>query len=226
MKGAKLSSFKTMAEALVNFGIALDMQSKPAYFHFYFEKIDSICHEYGPTAAQTEAEIETFLLIMEYFFRRIFTGQKKVLLLLTADHGASEVDPKTTIFLNRDKRFDGIERFIKTNRSGELLVPAGSARDMFLYVRDELLDEAQEFLSPRLEGKAEVVKSEWLMENGYFGPELSQKFRARVGNLVILPYRYESVWWYEKDKFEQRFYGHHGGLTPQEMEIPFLAVEI
>jgi hypothetical protein len=33
----------------------------------------------------------------------------------------------------------------------------------------------------------------------------------------------EAVWWYEKDKFEQRFYGHHGGLTPQEMEIPLLA---
>ena len=97
---------------------------------------------------------------------------------------------------------------------------------MFLYVKDELLDEAQEFLSSQLMGKAEVVKSEWLMENGYFGPQISAKFRAHVGNLVILPYRYESVWWYEKDKFEQRFYGHHGGLTPQEMEIPLITLEI
>jgi hypothetical protein len=45
---------------------------------------------------------------------------------------------------------------------------------------------------------------------------------ARVGNLVILPYRGEAVWWYEKDRFEQKFRGHHGGLTPQEMEIPLL----
>ena len=119
-----------------------------------------------------------------------------------------------------------MERFIKTNRNGDLIVPAGSARDMFLYVKDDLLDEAQAFLSSRLAGKAEVVKSTWLMENGYFGPRVSPQFLARVGNLVILPHRYESVWWYEKDKFEQRFYGHHGGLTPQEMEIPFLAIEI
>ena len=97
---------------------------------------------------------------------------------------------------------------------------------MFLYVEDELLDEAQEFLSSRLAGKAEVAKTEWLIENGYFGLEISQKFRTRVGNLVILPYRSESVWWYEKDRFEQRFYGHHGGLTPQEMEIPLIALEI
>jgi predicted AlkP superfamily pyrophosphatase or phosphodiesterase len=226
MKGAKLHSFKTLPEALVNLGMLLESKTDPAYIHFYFENIDGTCHKYGPPAAQTEAEIEAFLLIMEQFFMRIFTGQKKVLFLLTADHGASEVDPKTTIFLNTDKRFKGIERFLKTNEAGNLIVPAGSARDMFLYVKDDVLDEAQEFLSTRLAGKAEVVKSEWLMENGYFGPGLSHKFRARVGNLVILPYRYESVWWYEKDRFEQRYYGHHGGLTPQEMEIPLITLEI
>ncbi len=226
MKGAKLNSFKTISEALVNLGVLLESSQAPAYINFYFENIDSTCHKYGPTALQTEAEIEVFLLIMEYFFTQVFTGKKRVLFLMTADHGASEVDPRTTVFLNKDKRFKGVERFFKTNRSGELLVPAGSARDMFLYVKDEMLDEAQEFLAEQLEGKAEVVKSTWLMENGYFGLEISQQFRARVGDLVILPYRYESVWWYEKDKFEQRFYGHHGGLTPQEMEIPLITLEI
>jgi len=225
-KGAKLHSFKTLPEALVNLGLLLDSSKAPAYINFYFENIDSTCHKYGPTSLQTEAEIEAYLLIMDYFFTRVFPSKKKVLFLMTADHGVSEVDPKTTIFLNKEKLFKGVERFFKTNRNGESLVPAGSARDMFLYVRDELLDEAQEFLAKRLEGKAEVVKSTWLMENGYFGAEISPRFRARAGNLVILPYRYESVWWYEKDKFEQRFYGHHGGLTPQEMEIPLIQYEI
>ncbi len=226
MKGAKLNSFKTLPEALVNLGITIENLTTPAYIHFYFDNIDSTCHKYGPSAPQTESEIEAFLLVMEHFFERVFSGRKRVLFLLTADHGASEVNPKTTIFLNKEKRFKGIERFLKTNQAGDLIVPAGSARDLFLYVKDELLDEAQEFLSKGLEGKAEVVKTQWLMENGYFGPEISPKFRARVGNLVILSHRYESVWWYEKDRFEQRFYGHHGGLTPQEMEIPLVTLEI
>lgn len=225
-KGAKLHGFKTLPEALVNLGMLIDSVEQPAYINFYFSNIDSICHKYGPTAPQTEAEIEAFLLFMDFFFTRIFGGKKKVLFLMTADHGASEVDPETTIFLNKDKRFAGIERFIKTNEEGSLIVPAGSARDMFLYIKDDMLNEAQEFLAKRLEGKAEVVKTDWLMENGYFGPEISLKFRARVGNLVILPYRHESVWWYEKKVFEQNFYGHHGGLTPQEMEIPLITLEI
>ncbi len=226
MKGAKLDSFKTLSEALINLGILLEKQTKPTYVHLYFDKIDSLCHEYGPDAPQTEAEIETFLLIMEHYFTRIFTGRKRVLFLMTADHGASEVDPKTTVFLNTDKRFAGFERFLNSNRAGQLLAPAGSARDMFLYVKDDLLDEAQAFLSSRLEGKAEVVKVSELIRDSYFGPTISPSFRARVGNLVILSKRFESVWWYVKDKFEQRYYGHHGGLTPQEMEIPLFTCPI
>jgi hypothetical protein len=128
--------------------------------------------------------------------------------------------------LNTNPHFTGVERFIKPDRQGRLLVPAGSARDMFLYIKDDLLNEAQSFLATRLEGKADVVKTEYLINNGYFGPEISSRFRERVGNLVILPYRYECVWWYEKDRFEQRFYGHHGGLTPQEMETILYSYEI
>ena len=225
MEGAELRSFKTLSEALINVGLLLEEQAQPAYVYLYFDRIDMLAHDYGPAAPQTEAEIETFLLMMEYYFERVFKG-KRILFLMTADHGQVEVDPKTTIFLNTNPHFTGIERFLKTNRKGQLLVPAGSPRDMFLYIKDDILEEAQSFLTPRFEGKADVVKTESLIKGEYFGPEVSVRFRERVGNLVILPYRYESVWWYEKGKFEQRFYGHHGGLTPQEMETVLYSYEI
>ena len=225
MAGAELRSFKTLSEALVNLGLLLQKQTRPTYVHLYFDKIDTLCHDYGPDAPQTEAEIETFLLMMEHYFDRIFRG-KKILFLMTADHGASEVNPQTTTYLNIGPGFIGFERFLKSNLNGQLLVPAGSARDMFLYIREDLLDEAQSFLAPRLEGKADIVKTDALIAEGYFGSEISSRFRERVGNLVILPYRYESVWWYEKDRFEQRFYGHHGGLTAHEMETILYTYEI
>jgi predicted AlkP superfamily pyrophosphatase or phosphodiesterase len=226
MEGAELRSFKTFSEALVNVGLLLEEQTQPAYVYLYFDKIDTLAHDYGPTAPQTEAEIETFLLMMDYYFERIFKGKKRILFLMTADHGQMEVDPRTTIFLNIHSEFTGIERFLKTNLKGQRLVPAGSPRDMFLYIKADLLEEAQSFLAPRLEGVADVVKTETLIDNGYFGPEVSSRFRERVGNLVILPSPYESVWWYEKGKFEQRFYGHHGGLTPQEMETVLYSYEL
>jgi predicted AlkP superfamily pyrophosphatase or phosphodiesterase len=226
MDGAELRAFKTLSEALINVGLLLEEQKQPAYVYLYFDKIDTLGHDYGPAAPQTEAEIETFLLMMEYYFERVFKGKKRILFLMTADHGQVEVSPQNTVYLNIHSDFKGIERFLRTNLKGQLLVPAGSPRDMFLYIKDDLLEEAQSLLASKLEGKADVVKTEHLMQDGYFGPEVSSRFRERVGNLVILPYRYESVWWYEKGKFEQRFYGHHGGLTPQEMETVLYSYEI
>ena len=226
MDGAELRSFKTLSEALINLGLLLQEQTVPAYLYLYFDRIDMLAHDYGPSAPQTEAEIQTFLLVMDYYFERVFQGKKRVLFLMTADHGQVDVSPQTTIYLNLHRDFAGINRFLKTNLKGQLLVPAGSPRDMFLYIKDELLDEAQSFLGQWLEGKADVVKTEYLIEQGYFGPEVSSRFRERAGNLVILPYEKESVWWYEKGKFEQRFYGHHGGLTPEEMETVLYTYEI
>ena len=224
---ARSEGYKTLSEALVNLAGSLPGAKAPEYFFLYFDRVDSISHEYGPGSAQTEAEVLTFLMTMEQIFLKALKGnRRKVLFLLTADHGQVEVDPNTTIFLNRGTAFAGIERFIKTDRAGALIVPAGSARDFFLYIKPGLLAEAHSFLASRLAGRAEVRKVSEMMEQGYFGPELSDVFRGRAGDLVILPFAGESVWWYEKDRFEQRFYGHHGGLTKQEMEIPLLMWEM
>ena len=115
----------------------------------------------------------------------------------------------------------GIEGYLRTNRRGRPLVPAGSARDMFLYVRQERLDEAIALLQKHLAGRAEVYRTEELVTQGFFGREPpSSTFLARVGNVVILPYQGETVWWYEYGKFDMHFSGHHGGLLPEEMEIP------
>jgi hypothetical protein len=65
-----------------------------------------------------------------------------------------------------------------------------------------------------------------LAAEGFFGPSLSERFLARVGNLVVLPFAGESVYYYERDRFESRYWGHHGGLTREEMEIPLMIAEL
>ena len=226
MKESEIVSFKTLSEALVNIGLTLKAQTQPTYIHLYFDRIDGIAHEYGPNSPQVEAEIETFLLMMENFFDRIFGGSKRILFLMTADHGMCEVDPQTTVYLNTGWGFSGFDKFIRTNKRGQLIVPTGSARDMFLHIKKGMEDEAREFLAKRLESRADVARTEDLIAEGFFGHDVSTRFRERAGNLVILPYRHESVWWYEKDKFEMQFLGHHGGLTPQEMETVLYSLEV
>jgi hypothetical protein len=95
---------------------------------------------------------------------------------------------------------------------------------VFLYIEPALLDEAHRFFADRLAGKAVVVRTQELVEQGYFGPPpLAPALLGRLGDLgdlVLLANPGESIWWYEKDRFESRFYGHHGGLSAAEMEIP------
>ena len=225
--GATAYGYRTLPEAFVNLGEALSRQAAPAYFFLYYDRLDLISHIYGPESPQVGAEADSLLQVLEGVFMRSVAGRaKRTLLLLTADHGQVETDPATTIYLNREPRFAGLESYLKTDGQGRPLVPAGSCRDFFLYVREGLVDEAQAFLAARLEGQSEVRKVTELADQGYFGPQVSPVFRGRAGDLVILPEARASVWWYEKDRFEQRYYGHHGGLTRQEIEIPLISCDI
>jgi len=221
-QGARVIPYNTLPEALVNLQLCLAQHHTPAYYFLYFDKIDALSHQYGPCSPQLEAELDTFLTAMDRLFDRKLRGQlSRTLFVMTADHGQIETDPNTTIYLNREARFAGLNTYLETNRNGDLLVPAGSARDFFLYVKDELLDEAHAFLTERLADAADVVQTQWLIDTGYFGPPpMSDFFLKRVGNLVILAHGNQTVWWYEKGKFEQRLHGIHGGLSRQEMEIP------
>lgn len=218
--GASVLSFKTFPEALVNLAQQLRRRSHPTYYFVYFANIDTVSHDYGPASPQVDAEIDAFLTVME---RVLLPAARdtRALLLVTADHGQIEVDPKTTVYLNHV--VPGFKRFLAVNRLGELLVPAGSPRDFFLHIQPALLDEAQQAIERALAGKAMVIKTQALIDAGFFGPQAGETFLKRVGNLVVLSFKGESAFYYERDTFENRFYGHHGGLTREEMEIPLLA---
>jgi len=227
MAGAQMTGYRALTEALVNARQALARVESPTYFLLYYDRIDGLAHEYGPNSPHVAAEIDLFLTALERHFLVPLAPQQDTLVLLTADHGMMETDPATSTYINLDARFRGYERYLVKDGKGKPRDPAGSVRDYFLYVEDARLDEAHAFFAERLAGIAQVARSADLVEAGYFGSRpASDVLLARLGNLVILPYHGEAVWWYEKDRFEQRFYGHHGGLTPQEMEIPLLALAV
>jgi predicted AlkP superfamily pyrophosphatase or phosphodiesterase len=221
-RGATRVPYKTLPEALVNLKNLLLSEKRPSFFSLYFDKIDAISHRYGPDSPQVEAELDILMTALENaFYQNLVDKTDDTLLIVTADHGLTKIYPEKTYYLN--KRLRKIKKYLKKNKKGKLLVPAGSTRDMFLYVKDELLGEAYCYLKTRLKKIAAVYKTADLIKAGIFGrSKPSRLFMKRVGNLVILPYDGNSVWWYEKGIFEVKHRGHHGGLTKDEMEIPLL----
>lgn len=226
-RGATVHPYRHLPEAFSLLTPLLTAKSSsPSYYFLYFDRIDTICHNHGPYSKQAEEAVDSFLTAMDQLFYRQIQGKtENTLFLMTADHGQVEVDPNTTYYLNR--QIPGVARYFKTNQKGVPLVPAGSARDMFLYVKESCIDEAIADLRQHLAGKAEVYRTQDLLDQHFFGlQEPSPALLGRLGNVVILPYKYETVWWYEEGKFEMHFRGHHGGLTPDEMEIPLLVLPL
>lgn len=227
-KGAtSLNPFRTLEQALEQLtSRVLTKEESPAYYLLYYDKIDAICHLAGPASQRLAETIERFFVSVEQLFYqklRRLTGD--TLLIFIADHGQIEVSPSTTFYLNLE--IPDIARYLQTNHQGQPIVPAGSARDMFLHVKEELLDEAIALLQQRLGSRAAVYRTRELIAQNLFGSTTpSSAFLGRVGNVVILPAPRETVWWFEEGRFAMNFEGHHGGLTPEEMEIPLLLLPL
>ena len=224
MQGADVVPFSTLPQALTQLRLMLETIPGPVLFHLYYEAIDTIAHEHGPESPHVEGEIDTFLTVLErQFFAKLPPHLCDTLILLFADHGMMAVSPEETIYINTHPLYPQLDPLLRRNKRGEVLAPAGSPRDMFLYIEENALSEAQHILTRITNGRADVVLTQELIDQGFFGPgPLSQRFLERVGNLIVLPHPREAVWWYEKDRFEQKQRGHHGGLSPEEMNIPLL----
>lgn len=195
-------------------------QPAPRYVYLYFGEIDAMGHRHGIEADALAQAIQTcWKKIERELYLPLKNLRKRIALLITADHGMSPVHPKTTLHIN--ERFPRLVRTLKRNRQGAPLVPAGSCRDFFLHVREECLQETYAMLKEGLEPLAQVHYTKELLDMHFFGSHAHlPRLVERLGDIVVLPLYSESVWWHEPGVFEQHFYGAHGGLTKEEIEIP------
>lgn len=225
---ARMIPYLTLAEGLATITQTLRNVTDPTWVVGYFGMFDALCHLYGPNAAQSDAELEAILTLIERWLVRDLLGKlDDTLLMIIADHGQIETDPTRILYLDQTSAFARLRPLLRTNQRGEFLAPAGSCRDFFVHAQAEHLDEAQAVLTGIVRERAEVRRVDAMIEQGYFGPDgVSAQFQSRVGNLVVLPFAGESVYWLGDGRFKQKYYGHHGGLTPQEMEIPLLLLPV
>lgn len=219
--------FTTLGEGLDLLAGALETASDPTYGFLYYDGIDAASHDYGPASPEAAAQVEMALTqVEERLAQRLErAGGGRTLLLITADHGQMAVAAEQTIYVN--EIIPALEGLVKRGAGGQLLVPAGSSRDLFLHIQPGHIEEVVGLLRahPALEGRAEIWTTRELADAGLFGTT-SAAFWRRVGDVVVLPYDGQLVWWRDpaNPRSTQKFRGHHGGLSRAEMEIPLLAL--
>lgn len=212
--GAEVVRHGTLAEALVQLKEALTAMEGKAWLGFYWASIDTIAHVYGPGTRYHAAEIASFWRTFDEVFRDVHSPD--TLFLFTADHGHVYADARETIYLN--ERFPVLADCLPVSPTGNPIYPNGSPRDVFLHVRPERKPDVLALLQRELDAVALVMPMETALEEGLFGPrQVSAELRRRLGDILILPYAGHFVWWREKGRLQNDFYGHHGGLTPEEL---------
>ena len=223
--GATTHPYRSLPQALTELAQTMKQSSVPSYYFFYYDPIDTAGHINGPDAPEREAEMHNvFTMLEDLLFKKIYK-LKDTMILLSADHGMANVSPDTTFYMN--KQYPDFEKYLECGNDGMPLIPAGSVRDMFLYVKKEHVAKVIAMLKKDLNGKAEVYETRTLIQQGFFSENMPcKRFLDRVGNVVVLSYDGFATWWYKKDVFEMKYFGHHGGATVEECFIPFLSLSL
>ncbi len=202
----------------------LDMVSQqqgPANFQVYWGAIDSAAHEHGVHSTDYLAELDKFFGSLSTYFLDQFPASKsrQTVMLVTADHGQVNVDPKDTLYLDQ---YAELTQYLRTGRDRGRILPWGSARDVFLATEQGRLEDAFQFLSTLLRDRATILKTDDAVGQGLFGKgKLHQEFRSRIGDILILPHGNLTLWYSRPGHERFRLLGMHGGLSPDEMLVPF-----
>jgi predicted AlkP superfamily pyrophosphatase or phosphodiesterase len=222
-RGSRVEPYITASDLSVGLRRLLERAHGRNFFYVYWSFIDTIEHSYGPNTdeATVEASLISHALQEGLMSKLSHAAADRTLVLVTADHGQVNVNPKETLYLNR---FRKLVKALSVSRFGRRIPPWGSARDVYLSVDDAQLDTVESYLARKLEGVASVMKTKDAIGRGLFGiNKPSRKFLRRTGNLMVLPHSTNTVWFrYAKgDALDLR--GHHGGLSVDEMTVPLAA---
>jgi hypothetical protein len=146
------------------------------------------------------------------------------LFILASDHGQVQIEPERTTYLNGDRV---LMSALRKGRDGKAIPPVGGPRDLFLHVKEEMVGEVLGHLERSLAGRAVVTTTREAQEQGLFGSgEAGERFRRRVGSLMILPTGSETVWYEHVPGRRMEMHGIHGGLSEKEMLVPLAVAEM
>jgi hypothetical protein len=215
LRDAIVHPFEDTGEGLARLCRGLADEER-AYGTIYIGDADALMHMAGPDAPEVAALIEKNLSLIA-----AAPWPEGTLVLLTADHGMEAISPERTTYVN--VVWPELAEHLAVGADRRPLAPAGSARDLFLHVVSERLEEVGERLADLLAGVAEVRTVEALLGEGLFGHNITDALTSRLANLVVLPAAGEAAYWLDPGRFEQRFLGQHGGLTENEMAIPLVS---
>jgi hypothetical protein len=206
-RGAQRVAYETLDELVSQVEAAVKSGADRKFVYAYWPVYDMVSHRHG--AASTEA-FEQFSRIDEAFGRLMtrLAGTES-LVIATADHGFIDVTPGESLELP-----DFLAAMLRFPLCGE-------RRVAYCHVHDTpaFISRAKDWLGER----ADVVPSESLVHEGWFGPGTPHpRFAERVGDVALVMRGRHTVKDWTPGESRHLHIGNHGGTSDDEMLIPLI----
>jgi hypothetical protein len=191
----------------------------PGYVYGYLPHVDAVSHDSGTDSDDFQSTLAAVCEQLSAFVATIDAETaQNTLLLVTADHGHVNTDPDRNIDLGENRTLMGN---LRRYADGTPVCLSGSMRNVHLHLQDGTVEETRRSLADL---DAHVFTRQEALDRNLFGDRpVSEIFRRRCGDLILTHERL-GTWFDDADPGKLDIVGMHGGLTPEEMLVPFAVV--
>jgi hypothetical protein len=230
LKGSGLSTLLYKQSEIIPYISASDMflllskildERKSGLTIVYWDGLDPIEHHYGPFSEETKFEMALLFFSLRKFLRKINRRSADgVLLMLASDHGQARIDDETSFVVDD----------IQWLRESLIMPPTGEGRCAYMYLRRDVRNFKRAFRG-KLGRHFALLETRESVSKGLYGKsELPREYLDRLGDVVALAKGASKLLftYNMRERSEPPFvrYGSHGGLTLDEMLVPFVSAPL
>jgi hypothetical protein len=179
----------------------------------YTSELDFVGHVRGPGTDAWAAQLSLVDRQVESLASRLPAGTT---LLVTADHGMVAMPQETTV--DADAQDSPL-------RDGVVAI-AGEPRMRHVHVRMGAFDDVLATWRSVLGDHAWVISGDEAVRIGLFGPIVTPRARARIGDVLAIARDGLGVVQRRRERTLSSLPGHHGALTEEELLVPLLSAQL
>ncbi len=217
MDDVQVHTYVDEADLFISLAEHLNRQPEQReYVYVYYSDVDTLMHRYGDGDPRVGLQFRAFSWLLEKALLEGLSDEaaRESLLILTADHGSMVTPNQARYDLNRHP--DLLEYLV--------MQPTCEHRLAFFYIKPGHENAVRTYIQDNWPDEFTLLDAETALTAGLFGSEPHHpRVRDRLGNLIAAARGDAYFWWAPKPNHMR---GRHGGLSPEEMLVPFYALPL
>lgn len=208
LRGGRFQTSYALGDLVANVRDALS--ANPAFCYAYHGDLDLMGHAYGPGSPAWRYQLQAVDQLAAGIADVLPPGG---LLAIVADHGMVRLDPQEVVDADTTPALtEGVLEIAGDIRARHVYTTPGATHDVLATWRDVLGERAL------------VLPREEAISLGWFGPEVTDLVRPRIGDIVTASLGGNGVLRSNVEPIESRMIGHHGSYSTAEQLVPFLMI--